>query len=167
MFSSLLSFPDETLSIKNMLPKDNFTQSQTTCSTALLSSFIHNPDILLEQKSCFLDTSNTLPLSPFPQVGHAFLLRQCHSYVQVGSRSCAACHRSFCRSFGKEAWWLVKLLVGEGHMWLVVGAVVVDCWWSGGWFVACWWVWLFSIDLWWPCGWSLVLWGWRVGVGCC
>ena len=78
----------------------------------LKCSFIHNPYILLKQNSWFLSISTTLPLSPFPQVGHAFLLRQCHSYVQVGSRSCAACHWSFCRSFGKEAWWLVELLVG-------------------------------------------------------
>ena len=89
-------FSDETLSIKSMLPKENFTQSQKMLAYP-------PPSILLKQNSRFLDTSNTLPLSLFPQVSHAFLLRQCHPHVQVGSRSCAACHRSFCRSFGKEA----------------------------------------------------------------
>ena len=88
-------------------------QSRTCCPRMIsLNHRLHaqirvlnhlNPSILLKQNSCFLDTSNTLPLSSLPQVSHAFLLRQCHSYVQIGSRSCAACHRSFCRSFGKEA----------------------------------------------------------------
>ena len=129
----------------------------TRCPNAF---FIHNPYILLKQNSSFLDTSNTLPWSLFPQVGHAFLLRQCHPYVQVGSRSCAACHWSFCRSFGKEAWWLVELLVGgwshvvggwcccrgllmiwwlvcgllmgRGCLVLTCGDLVVGHWWCGG-----------------------------------
>lgn len=122
-------------------------QSRICC---LYSTRCLHPSISLKQNSWFLGISNTLPLSPFPQVGHAFLLRQCHSYVQIGSRSCAACHWSFCRSFGKEAWWLEEL------WW-----VGVTCGWCGGAvgdlvgsFVVCWWVGMFGG------GWELL---WLVG----
>ena len=86
-------------------------------------AFILNPSMYIQH----------ITPAPFPQVSHAFLLRQCHPYVQVGSRSCAACHWSFCRSFGKEAWWLVELLVGGwSHVvggWCCCRGLLVTWWW--------------------------------------